>query len=517
MGDNAVFIGRTITRFSLSTFWNVDSRPIPNEITSVSAHTISGNFLFIAGGDTVYRYQLDTLAASGQLPAFTPNTIQYLRIDPMSPSILHIVHRLPSSQDATPYQYIRATVEPFSIIDTNSYSISSSRLNKPYFIHAVKRDLYFHVVDTLDQHSYAETIIEKLSLDTQQEDIMRLRQGSGFLTRMDIAQGHLYMASSLSLIKRSVVSNDYSHLDFPEALPITYNSRASGIVSNDGKYGYYGTLSGVVKVDLTNMTIADNKTVSFATGTGQWTDAGFTKDGNVYFHYLLRPGNAETSLIRYEYESQLASDPAPLSFNGSSFILMYDSAIDPTGDYLYGGVQSGSDGSVWIVRFNFTTNTIDSATLLPNAYYIVSIAIDRKGAYLVVTTSGDAFKISTSDMSVVASLPSPGNRISVVLFDTANEYVYMATNNGAGGSASTIAKIELNSFAIKGSYNVGRVQGARGVFDTCSNTAYFAGGESFVAGYTEQPSNIAFFGVSGVCQTNTSSTPNTLAKRARNN
>jgi hypothetical protein len=488
----AVFTGSNIIRFSLKTFAVIDTRNYPAGLSYVQASAVSDRFLFFGNGSKVIRYDIATLSAQGSF-SFYSNIVRFLKVDPFNNNLLHIDYRFPGvgprDPTAYPYQYIRASVDPFSLIDSSAYSISATQINDPNFLTAFKGDQYFQYIGNLDPKPYALPILVKISLDSNvKESAASQQQGSEFLGRADFAQGSIIMASSASLMKRSVSDLSYAYVALPAGMTFQYGFREAAVISSNGQFGYYVVNNGVAKFKLSDLSLAESKVVSF--GNGYWTDAAVQSGDNIYFYFVQTSDNG-ASIIRYEYNSGAASDAVALTSNGVSFNLIYDTAVDSSGNYLYCGAQSGADGRLWIFRYSFLTKSVDMATQLTDVYYIPAVEIDRNNKYLVVTTNGDTLKVKTSDLSITSTLSGPEPyRLSGIVFDKDNTNVYLS---GATSGSSTLGTFEVDfaSFTVKRSFTSDRAQGGRAAYDANFGNVYLVGSESFVFGSNTQPSNIA--------------------------
>jgi hypothetical protein len=491
-GDVAVLVGATIVRFALSSMTTIDSRPLP--MTDIQAHAVKGNYLFLGVQSAVYRYDLDSLSNQQSITnAFGSNIVRAIKVD----TDVHIYHRyVPGGRDPTPYpyNYIRATQEPFQLKDASAYVINATQINQPNFFNVFNDVTYFQYTGNLDPKPYAVPVLTRVGLDsTPKESFVYQQQGSEYLTRADVAQKSLIMTGSVGIMKVPLDGSAYSYATLPDGKTFTYGFREAAIISADETFGYYVIKGGVAKINLNTLTVAESKAVAFTSGF--WTDAAVQSGNNLYFYYV-QSGNGESSIIRYEYNSGVSTSPVVLSSNDRKFTLIYDSAVSADGQYLYMGTQSGADGKLWMIRFNFNTNTVDQVTELVDTYYVVGVAMDNLGQSLVVTTSGKTFKIDASTLAISASMDGAGFRTSAIQFEKSNQFVYIG--GYTSGSSFNVFKINLASFTIVETYKGSRAASSRGAYDKCTDTVYMVGYESYISGDSSVPSNIGYIGAGGV-------------------
>jgi hypothetical protein len=235
-------MGGTVIRFSLKSFSTIDSRPIPDNL-SVQASTVSDDYIFFGNGSVVYRYDIATLANKKSLASFDPNIIRFLKVDPFDNNLLHIDHRFPGlgPRDPTwyPFQYIRASVNPFQFIDTSSYSINRTEINQANYLNAFKGAQYFQFTGNLIETEYAVPVVVKVDLSASPKEISALQhQGSEFLARADFAQNSLILASSNSLMKKSLSDDSYKYVPLPAGTTFqSYYNRLPAVITSDELFG----------------------------------------------------------------------------------------------------------------------------------------------------------------------------------------------------------------------------------------------------------------------------------------
>jgi hypothetical protein len=475
----------------LSTFTILDQRDLPANL-AIQDHTVSGDYLIIGDGSVVRRYSLSDLSADGELTTFAPNVIRFLCADPSNSNILHIDHRFPGlgPRDITPYpyQYIRATVEPFQFLDSNAYNISTTQINNPNFLTVFQGGQYFQYIANSDPLPYGLPILVKVQ--DQTETLTPQHQGIEYLTRADFINNSLLLASSASIIRKSVLNNTHEYVPLNGTVFTTYGKQPALF---DANYGYYASTDGVVKILLSTLTMVEKKLVSGST----WTDASVQAGTNLYFYKLSTSGTGVSSISRFEYNTGASTPSTPLVDGENTHSLIYSCVADTTGDYLYCGSQTGSNGLLYVFRYNFLTQKIDMSLNLPNVYYIVAVALDNTRSYLVVTTDSATYKIATSTLTVETTLAKDGFfRLSAILFDKDNNLYLSAYSSTI---AFTAYEVDLETFTLIGVFNSTRAEGGRVAYDSCTNSIYFMGSETFVMGAGDQPSNIAVIGPGGIC------------------
>jgi hypothetical protein len=487
-GDVAVLVyptlvGETIIRFALASMTTIDSRSVP--LTNVQAHAVKGNYLFLGVQSAVYRYDLDTLGNQQSITnGIGSNTAMIVDTD------VHIYHRyFVDGLHPTLCKYVRATQEPFQLKDSSAYVINNVQARPPSFLNVFNDVTYFQYTTNVYPKPYIPVLV-RIELDsTPKESFVYQQQGSESLSRADIAQNSLIMTGSVGIMKVPLDGSAYSYAALPDGKTFTSNgNREAAIISADETFGYYVVRGGVVKINLSNMTVAESKTVAFT--SSMWTDAAVQSGNNLYFYYVQR--GVESSIIRYEYNSGASTSPVVLSSNGRMFTDIYDTAASADGQYLYIGTKSGADGKLWMIRFNFNSNTVDQVTELVGTYQVDGVAMDNLGQSLVVTTNDRTFKIDAATLAISASV-NVTYQNTEIQFEKSNQFAYIGGNHIF---KFKVFKIDLASFTVVEAYKVTRASSSRGAYDKRTDTVYMVGYSShfFESGLS---SNIGYINSSG--------------------
>jgi hypothetical protein len=489
----ALFIIPEVLRIKLSSFSAYDTRPLPSNL-AIQAHAAKGNYLIIGDSKVVRRFNIDDLSMNVSLPTFDPNMIRFLRVDPFDSNVLYIDHQFPGTEISIaeyPYQAQRASVDPFQLIDISPFNISNTQINQNTFIDAYNGSEYFQFIGDSNPFPQSLPIVVKVSLQDQIELITVQRQGTEFTTRVDFINGSLILASSASIIRKSVIDTNYDYVSLNET---TFPSNFQQEALFDEEYGYYVSTDGVVKIRLSDLSMQEKKVVNI----GTWIDASLKLGDSLYFYYITFAfQEKDRQVMRYEYNSGVSTPLGSFIYNGITYSGIYSAVSDRTGSFLYCGAQLDSHNQSFVVRYNFESNSLDLITQLPKARQISYMVIDNTGDYMVVTTNADSYKIKIPDLSIVATLPQQNfDRISTCVFDSANN-LYMSSS----GRRYTLYAYKMNftSFTMVDSYTINRAQGGSGTYDACTDTVYLVGSDYFQRGNGNQPSNIAAIGTGGKC------------------
>jgi hypothetical protein len=377
--------------------------------------------------------------------------------------------------------------------------INLTQLSTNNFIGIFNGSQIVQYTNLYEPEPYASPILVKVNLDdTVKQQSAIQRQGTSYLTGVDVADNSLIMVSSASIIKKPLVGAGHQTKTLPLGVSFNYNFHQPKVIFEDKLYGYYTANIGIIKVDLSTLELVDNKTIDL--GEGNWIAASKT-----LIFYYLRTSNGVLELVKYDY----ATESSTVATVASSMSTVYGAIPSSDNNYLYFGMQNQDEyGVVHIRRFNLNSNAFDLDVSISESYlYLTAMALDPSEDYLIITLNINTYKIKTSDLSIVATINGTKQRWETIAFN--KQYMYNAVYDNNASGNYTIQEIDFESFKVIKEWEAFGASVSNSAYDSCTDTLYFIGWNTFMYGQYQKSSNGVYIGRGGNCTNSTPATSST--------